>query len=210
MERFTYLGSVISNNATVSKHLYNRLSKASSSFRKLLDYGRVIRSAFPQRSRYTEPSSFPPPVRCRNLGSLLEADQATGAVSLTLLALHSWHQMTRPRVSRRSPQKGQYSQHRVHLASVAAVLDCPRHKNGRRIHAKAVFFSEFQEGSWCSKKAFQRPAEEIPCTGGNQPSDMAAGNLRLRQLALICEKAICKFEAERHEAAKEKRRRQKE
>ena len=32
-----------------------------------------------------------PPVRCRDLGSLLEADQATEAVSQTLLALHLWH-----------------------------------------------------------------------------------------------------------------------
>ena len=29
--------------------------------------------------------------------------------------------------------------------------------------------------SWCSKKALQRPAEETASTGGNQPSDMAAG-----------------------------------
>ena len=35
MERFTYLGSVISNDATVSKDLENRLSKASSSFGRL-------------------------------------------------------------------------------------------------------------------------------------------------------------------------------
>ena len=34
VEHFTYLGSVISNNATVSKDLDNRLSKASSSFWK--------------------------------------------------------------------------------------------------------------------------------------------------------------------------------
>ena len=35
IEHFTYLGSVVSNNATVSKDLGNRLSKASSSFEKL-------------------------------------------------------------------------------------------------------------------------------------------------------------------------------
>ena len=32
VEHFTYLGSIISNDATVSKDLDNRLSKASSSF----------------------------------------------------------------------------------------------------------------------------------------------------------------------------------
>ena len=35
MKHFTYLGSVISNDATVSKDLNNRLSKASSSFGRL-------------------------------------------------------------------------------------------------------------------------------------------------------------------------------
>ena len=57
---------------------------------------------------------------------------------------------------------------------------------------KAVFFSELQEGkarSWCSKKALQRSAEDTACTGGDQPSVMAAGGLRLRQLALIIEKS---------------------
>ena len=35
VEHFTYLGSVISKDATVSKNLDNRLSKASSSFGRL-------------------------------------------------------------------------------------------------------------------------------------------------------------------------------
>ena len=35
MEHFTYLGSIISNDATVSKDLDNPLSKASGSFRRL-------------------------------------------------------------------------------------------------------------------------------------------------------------------------------
>ena len=35
VEHFTYLGSIISNDATVSKDLDNRLSKASSSFGRL-------------------------------------------------------------------------------------------------------------------------------------------------------------------------------
>ena len=48
VEHFTYLGSVISSDATISKDLDDRLSKASSS------------SASPQRSRYTGPFSFQP------------------------------------------------------------------------------------------------------------------------------------------------------
>ena len=35
VEHFTYLGSIISNDATVSKDLDNHLSKASSSFGRL-------------------------------------------------------------------------------------------------------------------------------------------------------------------------------
>ena len=35
VDHFTYLGSAISIDATVSKHLYNRLSKANSSFGRL-------------------------------------------------------------------------------------------------------------------------------------------------------------------------------
>ena len=51
VEHFTYPGSVISNDATVSKGFDNRLSKASSSFGRLSK--RVSR-----RSSYIEPSSF--------------------------------------------------------------------------------------------------------------------------------------------------------
>ena len=80
-----------------------------------------------------------PPVRCRDLGSLSEADQATGAVSSTLLALHPWHQMARPRVERRSPQESQPAQHRVHLASGAAALGWRRHSDGKRSHAQSGF-----------------------------------------------------------------------
>ena len=36
VEHFTYLGSIISNDATVSKNLDNRFSKASSSFGRLV------------------------------------------------------------------------------------------------------------------------------------------------------------------------------
>ena len=72
-----------------------------------------------------------PPVRCRDLGSLSEGDQATGAVLPTLLALHPWHQMARPRVEQRSPQESQPAQRRVRLASVAAALGWPRHKDAR-------------------------------------------------------------------------------
>ena len=151
------------------------------------EFGRVTQSASPQRSRYTGPS-----VWCRDLGSLSEADQPTGAVSTTLLVLHPWHQMARPRVERRSPQESKPAEHRVHLASGAAALGWPRHKDGRRTHAQSSLLQRAprrKAQSWCSKEASQRPTEETACTDGNQPSVMTAGGLRPRQLALINEKS---------------------
>ena len=133
-----------------------------------------------------------PPERCRDPGSLPEADQATRAISPTLLALHPWNQMARPRVERRCPQESQPAQHRVHLAAGAAAPGWPRHKDGRHTHARSSFLqqtSRRKARSWCSKKALQRPSEETACTGGNQPPVMAAGGLRPRQLALISEKS---------------------
>ena len=63
-EHFTYLGSVISNDATVSKDLDNRLSKATSSFGRLSKrvwQSHLLRlSTKIQVSRYTGPLSFPP------------------------------------------------------------------------------------------------------------------------------------------------------
>ena len=129
-------------------------------------YGRVTRSTSPQTSKYTGP-----PVRCRDLGSLSEADQATGAVSPTLLALHSWHQMARPLVELRSPQESQPAQHRVHLASGAAALGWPCHKDGRRTHAKKkVFFSAVQEGKrdhGAPKKGYKNQLKRQLAQAGN-------------------------------------------
>ena len=133
-----------------------------------------------------------PSVRCRDLGSLSKADQATGAVSPTLLALHPFHQMARLRVEQRSAQKSQPAQHRVHPASVAAALGWPRHKHGRRTHAQSRLLQRAprtKARSWCSKKSLQRSVEETAYTSGNQPSVMAAGGLRPRQLALISEES---------------------
>ena len=133
-----------------------------------------------------------PPVRCRDLGCLVEADQATGAVSPALPTFHPWHQMARPRVERRSPQESQPAQHRVILPSGAAALGWPFHKDGRRTHSQSSLLQRVPKRKarlWCSKKVLQRPAEETACTGGNQPSIMAVGGLRPRQLALISEKS---------------------
>ena len=97
-------------------------------------------------------------VRCRDLGFLSEADQTTGAVSPTLLALHPWHQMAKSCVERRSPQESQPAQHRVHLASGAATQGWPRHKDGRRTHAQSSLLQRAprrKARSWCSKKTYK-------------------------------------------------------
>ena len=133
-----------------------------------------------------------PPERCRDLGSLPEADQATGAVSPTLLALHPWHQIAELRVKQRGLQESQPAKYTGHLASGAAALGWPIYKDGRRTHTQSGLLQRAPRRkllSWCSKKALQRPAEETACTGGNQPQIMAVGGLRTRQLALIREKS---------------------
>ena len=133
-----------------------------------------------------------PPVRCRDLDSLSEAVQATGAVSPMLPTLHPCHQMARPCVKRRCPQESQPAQHSVHFASGAAALGWPRHTNGRRTHAQSSLLRlapRWKTRFWWSKKALQRSAEETACTGRYQPSVMPAGGLRPRQLALISEKS---------------------
>ena len=129
VEHFTYLGSVIFNDGTVSKGLDNRLSKASGSFGRLSKSMADSLAPPLHKDPGLQSCRSHSPVRCRDLGSLSEVDQATGAVSPTLLALHPWHQMARSRVKRRSPQESQPLQQRVHLASGAAALGWPRHED---------------------------------------------------------------------------------
>ena len=132
-----------------------------------------------------------PPVRCRDLGSLSKADQATGVVSPTCLRSIlgiKWQDT----VSNEEVLKRATLSHRVHLASGAAALGWPRHKDGRRTHAQSSLFQRAprrKARSWCSKKALQKSAEETACKGGNQPSDMAAGGFRPRQLELISDES---------------------
>ena len=229
VEHFTYLGSIISNDATVSKDLDTRLSKASSSFGWLSK--RVWQSLAPplhkdpgKQSQYHSH----PPVWCRDLDSLSEANQATGAVSPTLLVLHPWHQMARPCVQQRSPQESQPAHQRVHLASRAAALEWPHHKDGRRMHAqsraghitwmedvhmpKAVFFSKLQEGKRDRgaprkhhKDQLKRQLAQAGISHQSQQQETADQDSWRSSMR----KTSCEFDAERHKAAKEKHRRQK-
>ena len=155
-----------------------------------------------------------PPVQCRDLDFVLEADQATGVVSPVLLALHPGHQMDRPRVKRRSPQESQPAQHRVHLASGAAAQGWPHHKDGRHACLKqsssvsskkksmiVVLQGSVTKTSW--RDSLHRQESAIS-HGSRSPQIKIAG---VHQW----EKPVSQlFEAERHKAAKEKCRRQKE
>ena len=156
-------------------------------------------------------------IRRRDVGSLSEADQATGAVLPTKLALHPWHQRARPRVERRSPQDSQPAQHRVHLASGAAALGWPlgwlrwaghvsRMEDVRM--PKAVFFSELQEEKrdrGAPRKRYKDQLKRHLAQAGishhlwqQEASDRDSWRLSVR-------KTSCEFEAEKHTAAKEKR-----
>ena len=125
--------------------------------------------------------------------------QATGAVSPTLLALHPWHQMARPRV-KRSPQESQPAQHRVHLASSAAPLDWPHHKDGRRTHAQSSLLQRApirKARSWCPKKVLHRSAEETLAEAGISHQSWQQEASERDSWRSSVRKASCEFEAER-------------
>ena len=132
-EHFTYLGSVISNNATVSKDLGNRLSmtvkeSTAKSFAPPLHKDSGIQ---------LEPSSFPPSCTVQRPGfstgsrsgyfsGFIDAACAPSLVS-------NGKTMYQTKKSSRKPP----AQHRVHLASGEGVLGWPRVKDGRHTHAES-------------------------------------------------------------------------
>ena len=195
MEHFTYLGSVISNDATVNKDLDNRLSKASSSF------GRLSKRVW--QSHSLRLSTKLQVHRAVVVPTLLYGAETWVLYRKQIRTLERFNRrclrsifaitiMARPRVERRSPQESHPAQHTLHFASGAATLGWPRHKNGRRTHAQSSLLQRPPRRKarlWYSKKALQRSAEEAACTGWNQPSVMASGGLRPTHLAYISEKS---------------------
>ena len=108
------------------------------------------------------------------------------------------------------------SRDRVYLASGEAALGRPHHvtRMGDIVtHTQSSFLqraSRRKAGSWCSKKALQRPGEKTACTGGNQPSNMEQEASERDSWRSLVRKASSKFETEWHEVVKERQRRQKE
>ena len=130
-----------------------------------------------------------PPVRCRpgfSIGS--RSGYWSGFTNASCAPSLASSRKTTCQIKKKSPQESQPAR----LASGAAALGWPCHKDGRRTHAQSSLPQRAprrKAQSWCSKKALQRLAEETDCKGGNQPSVMAAGGLGLRQLALIIEES---------------------
>ena len=140
VEHLAYQGSVMSNDATVSKNLDTRLSKASSFFGRLSK--RVWLEAFALLLRENPGTqnrrhSHPP---------LPEADQATWAGSSTLLSLHPWHGVARLRVRRRSPQESSLPSIDSILLQVQLRLAGHFSRTEDTRMPKPVFFSELQNG----------------------------------------------------------------
>ena len=156
------------------------------------EYGRVIRSASPRRSRYTQPSSFPPSCTVQRPGFSTESKSGYLNDFINTACAAYLASNARLRLKQRSPQESQTAPHRGHLASGAAALGCSHLKNGSHTHAHSSLCQQVprrKARSWRSKKALQRSAEQTACTGGNQPSVMAAGSLGPRQSALISKKS---------------------
>ena len=107
------------------------------------EYGKATRSASPRSSKYTGTSSFPPIGTVQRPGFSI-GNRAGYLSGFTNAACAPSLASNGKSMCQRSPQESQPAQHRVHLASGAAALGWPRHKDGIRM-PKAVFFSALQE-----------------------------------------------------------------
>ena len=138
----------------------------------------VTASDSQQGSRYTGPSSFPPSCTVQRPG--FSIGSRSGCLCSTLGIKWQDHVSNEEVLKRASLPRIKSILLQVQLCWTGHIT---RMEDVRM--SKAVFFSNLR----CSKKALQRSAEETACTGGNQPSVMAAGGLRWRKLALFSEKS---------------------
>ena len=98
---------------------------------------RVIHSASPRRSRYTESSSFPPSCTAKRPGSSIGSRPGPFSYFINKLTLRHLHQMARLCVKRRGRPEIQPAHHKAHGVSGAVSLGWPRHKDGRHMHIES-------------------------------------------------------------------------
>ena len=130
-----------------------------------------------------------PPVRCRDLASLSEANQERfHQRCLRIILDMKWqdHVSNEEVVKRARPPSIESILLQVQLRWAGHVT---RMEDVRM--PKAFFLSELQEGKRDRGAPRKRHRDQLKraCTGGEQPSVMAGGGLRPRQLALTSEKS---------------------
>ena len=125
--------------------------------------------------------------------------------TFVLLFMCRWFESYRSNVGWTFPATARFQDSAFYQTAIKVVLRCILsvvfHLSGSRrlpCSAHAVmweFRSMYMQAPrrktwlWRSKKTLQRLSEEMACIGRNQPSVVAAGVLRLRQLALISKKS---------------------
>ena len=104
--------------------------------------GRVTRSASPQRSRCTGPSSFPPSCTVQRPGFSIGSRSGYWSGFTNASCAPSLESHGKTTCQTKKSSREQAAQHRVNLASGAAALGWPRHKDGRRTHAHSSLLQQ--------------------------------------------------------------------
>ena len=213
VEHFTYLGSVISNDATVSKDLDNRLLKANNSF------GRLSKRVWQSHSLHLS-------TKIQVYGAIFVPTPLYGAETWVLYRkqirlLERFHPHCLLSIS------GIQWQDRVSNEEVLKRASLPRIKSillqvqlcwaGHITRmedvrmSKAVFFAELKEGKrgrGAPRKRYKDQLSQLAQAGISHQSWQQDTSDRDSWRSSVRKKS-CKFEVQRHKAAKEKRRRQK-
>ena len=215
VDHFTYLGSVISNDATVSKDLDNRLSKASSSF------GRLSKRVWQNHSlRLTTKVQV---YRAVVVPTLLYGAEAWVLYQRQVRLLERFHQRclrTILGIRWQDYVSNEEVLSRANLSSIECTLlqlqlrwsgHVARMEDTRM--PKAVLFSELQAGKsdrGAPRKRYKDQLKrQLSLAGINHQAWQQEASERGSWRTAV-KKACQKFETERSKAAKDKRKRQKD
>ena len=113
VEHFTYLGSVIANDATTTKDVDNRIAKASSSFGRLQKrvwQNHSLRLSTRIQASLQGCSPHHPSLRGRNLGPLQKATQTVGTLPPEVPEIHHGHHVAGLHHQRRGPGESRHHQ----------------------------------------------------------------------------------------------------